>query len=328
MSKAGQETLFRSGIVARLTGIPVETLRVWERRYQVSGKKDPQTSQRLYTRSDIQRLALIKRLVDLGQSIGTIAHMDTPGLEAVQATLMTSGQSGIPPLSKQSVRRIGLIGTVLSSIPVREAMLSWGIEVRFHHPTMPGGQKGALAEQEAVDAVLIEVPTLLDRTVEDIEALVGQAPIGKVILFYRFAPNTLIRKLRLRGYAVVRMPFDAQDVVMLCKTILSHDDRIAHTIPEPSIKATTPPRYSTETLLQLSQMKSAVYCECPSQLADLLLNISAFENYSAQCASRSPEDAELHKRLERDAAQARMVLETSMAELIRQENLLFSQDLT
>ena len=34
---------YRSGAVARLTGIPVQTLRVWERRYKIVGPRKSTT---------------------------------------------------------------------------------------------------------------------------------------------------------------------------------------------------------------------------------------------------------------------------------------------
>lgn len=326
MTKTVQESMFRSGIAARLAGIPVETLRVWERRYQVSGQKDPVASQRLYTKADIQRLALIKRLVDLGQSIGTIANMDVQALEAVQATLISpEDQPGIATPNAHPDVCVGLIGSILGSTPIREAMGSRGVNVGFCGTSLISANP-APPITLGVDALLIEVPTLLEENVAEIARFTAEQAIGKTILFYRFAPNTLIRKLRLAGFAVVRMPFDAQELVSLCLRILNHRQAKHPEQPATNPQELTPPRFSTETLLQLAQLKSSVYCECPSQLADLLLNVTAFEQYSAQCANKSPEDAKLHKRLEHDAAKARLLLEAAMAELIRHEQLPFDQD--
>ncbi len=82
------------------------------------------------------------------------------------------------------------------------------------------------------------------------------------------------------------------------------------------------PKFSPESLVRLSQIKSSVYCECPSQLAELLMSVTAFERYSAQCASQTPEDAALHKRLEMDAIKVRKILEASIADVIQHENIL------
>ena len=53
-------------------------------------------------------------------------------------------------------------------------------------------------------------------------------------------------------------------------------------------------RYDDGTLSQLAMLSSAVKCECPRHLAELITSLSGFERYSAECESRSPRDAELH----------------------------------
>jgi DNA-binding transcriptional MerR regulator len=66
---------YRSGTAARLAGIPVETLRVRERRYGVVGPGLNPRGHRQYSTEDVSRLALIKQLVDLGNPIGSIATL-------------------------------------------------------------------------------------------------------------------------------------------------------------------------------------------------------------------------------------------------------------
>ena len=51
---------YRSGAVARMVRMPVTTLRVWERRYQLTQAALSPSGQRLYSAADLQRLALIK----------------------------------------------------------------------------------------------------------------------------------------------------------------------------------------------------------------------------------------------------------------------------
>jgi MerR family transcriptional regulator, light-induced transcriptional regulator len=79
---------YRSGAVARLTGIPVETLRVWERRYHIVGPRQSAKGQRLYSPADVTRLTVIKQLVDSGYAIGSIAALD---LEQLRVMLDKAG---------------------------------------------------------------------------------------------------------------------------------------------------------------------------------------------------------------------------------------------
>ena len=61
---------FRTGAVARMLRMPVATLRVWERRYHLTDTPRSPGGQRLYTSADVQRLALLKQLVDVGHAVG------------------------------------------------------------------------------------------------------------------------------------------------------------------------------------------------------------------------------------------------------------------
>lgn len=70
--------------VARLTGLSVDTLRAWERRYQavtpVRGERG-----RAYTDSHIARLKQLALLTSQGHAIGTIAGLSDAALQKLQA---------------------------------------------------------------------------------------------------------------------------------------------------------------------------------------------------------------------------------------------------
>ena len=76
---------YRSGAAARLAGIPVATLRMWERRYRVVGPQTSARGHRRYGAEDVRRLALIKSLVDRGHAIGTLAHLPFETMRAMSA---------------------------------------------------------------------------------------------------------------------------------------------------------------------------------------------------------------------------------------------------
>ena len=63
-------------------------------------------------------------------------------------------------------------------------------------------------------------------------------------------------------------------------------------------------------------------CECPAHLVDLVISLSAFEVYSAQCENRNPEDAALHADLHRTTAQARALMEQALTQVATAEGLL------
>jgi hypothetical protein len=82
-----------------------------------------------------------------------------------------------------------------------------------------------------------------------------------------------------------------------------------------------PRRFDEEALANISAAGNSISCECPRHLSDLLLMVGSFETYSAQCASRNPEDERLHHALELAAGRARVILEAAMEQLARTDNL-------
>lgn len=66
--------------VERDTGVPKETLRVWERRYDFPQPNRDANGERLYPLDQVQRLRLVKRLLDLGYRPGKIMHLGSDDL--------------------------------------------------------------------------------------------------------------------------------------------------------------------------------------------------------------------------------------------------------
>ncbi|MEP3276302.1 MAG: MerR family transcriptional regulator [Stappiaceae bacterium] len=67
--------------VSRITGVNVDTIRSWERRYDLLQPARDEGGRRLYSQSDIDRLNLIATLVKDGHAISLLAGMETPALE-------------------------------------------------------------------------------------------------------------------------------------------------------------------------------------------------------------------------------------------------------
>ena len=77
--------------VSRLTGIGIDTLRAWERRYgAVTPVRDERG--RMYTEADVARLRLLRRAVEQGHSIGRLAALTDTDLHrlAVPAGAITA----------------------------------------------------------------------------------------------------------------------------------------------------------------------------------------------------------------------------------------------
>jgi DNA-binding transcriptional MerR regulator len=169
----------------------VATLRVWERRYQLTDGQRSASGQRLYSADEVRRLALIRQLADLGHAIGQLARLDMAQLQQLAGT---------------------------------------------HARTLDALRRGPSAAADPV--------------------------------------------------------------------------------PVP------PRRWDDAALADMAGLSSTIACECPQHVAELLMRLSHFEAYSAQCEQRSPADAELHAWLGQIAAQARASFEEALERIAQHEGLL------
>lgn len=334
---------YRSGVAARLAGIPVETLRVWERRYSVVGPRVSARGQRLYAATDVRRLALIKRLVDTGHPIGILAALPTRSLEAMQSDPRTL--SALPDLAsgpRAAPRRAILIGPLVSTRLDPDRLDRTHAPGDDPGPVVVGRFVGLSDAQRGLqgvtaDVIVVEVPTLDDQVATLLEDLCTRCGSARALLLYRYAPNAVIRQLRIAGHEVARTPADAADLDRLVRNRLSPagagpasappsrrspptaDDRPTaegHATFEPPA-----PRFDPAALSSLVEASSTLYCECPRHVVDLLLNLGGFEQYSADCMNRDAEDAALHRDLHRTVGQARALMEDALVRLARAEGL-------
>jgi len=83
LASASDEPLYNIGIVSRMTGIPVATLRVWERRYGFPNAIRTPGGHRLCSEREVMRLRWVKARVDdgmqTGQAIRALQHMEQEG---------------------------------------------------------------------------------------------------------------------------------------------------------------------------------------------------------------------------------------------------------
>lgn len=78
-----EEPIYNIGVVARMTGIPVATLRVWERRYRFPRAERTSGGHRLYSEKELVRLRWVKASIDEGmqtsQAIRALHNQERDG---------------------------------------------------------------------------------------------------------------------------------------------------------------------------------------------------------------------------------------------------------
>ncbi len=79
--------------VERDTGVGKDTLRVWERRYGFPMPIRDRLGERSYPQDQVQRLRLIKRLLDAGHRPGKVVPLTLPQLDALMGTVQASREA-------------------------------------------------------------------------------------------------------------------------------------------------------------------------------------------------------------------------------------------
>jgi MerR family transcriptional regulator, light-induced transcriptional regulator len=83
MYEGNEEPLYNIGVVTRMTGISMATLRAWERRYNFPETRRTSGGHRLYSEKDVLRLRWVKDRINEGmqtaQSINALRHQESRG---------------------------------------------------------------------------------------------------------------------------------------------------------------------------------------------------------------------------------------------------------
>ncbi len=307
----------RSGTAARLAGLPVTTLRVWERRYQVVAAPKTATGQRLYSPLDVQRLTLLKQLTDRGHAIGTIAGLLLAELQGLNASS--------PPLQAAAAPgpawRLAVVGRAVAQKLVAAGAAPWVVyddldaaEEQMRVQTQTHLPNPASA---AADVLLAHLPSLHPGQAERTLRLAAQQQVGSLLVVYAFGSEAVAESLRAAGALVRREPCSGRELLRL----LASARTPAATATATGLQPPTARRFSEETLASLAEQASSVACECPRHLAELVLQLSQFERYSAECDVHSPADAALHRHLAGLAGAARAMFEQTLQRVVVDEGL-------
>lgn len=314
---------FKIGAVARITGIPADTLRMWERRYNVVTPNRGQGSSRLYSREDITRLTLIKQLVDRGSAISTVANLSRTQL-LEQLDLMHNGGSGYDTVDDSQLScRVMICGDALPLKMSGEANDYAGLEILGAYASMAEFEIQAAAQQP--DVIVLEYPALMPETVSEIRTLLRRSGAKKAIVIYGFATREVVRNLYGGNTIPVRAPVDPIQLRQQCRQAMLQarghvrspaaqtDDEFGDEIP--------PRHFTPDNLAKLAQASTTIVCECPHHLVDLIQRLSSFEAYSAECENRNQEDAALHAYLHRATARVRLTMEQALERVARAEGI-------
>ena len=85
MTSGGYGAAYSIKAVSQATGLTVETLRAWERRYRVVAPRRAAGGHRLYSAVDVERLRRLQEVTRLGHPIGQVAQLADADLDRLLA---------------------------------------------------------------------------------------------------------------------------------------------------------------------------------------------------------------------------------------------------
>ena len=316
-------------VVARLTGLSAANLRMWEKRYGVVAPKRSDSQRRLYSEEDVHRLTLLKNLSDRGVAIRKTSALAIHELEQLLLKTTEKDQSEQTANRKPVFGcRIVVVGEhLVETLRATETGLKNTLTVAEFR-SLEAAETGDLPHE--ADLLLIECAALFPDIVGRAQRLIDQTNAVRAILVYSYARIQTVKALEdnLSRITAIRGPVLPQELEAACAADIALANRSAHQVLDaapPAREAVNddiPDRqFADLQLAKISQISSAIECECPHHLASLLSNLVGFERYSAECENRNEADARMHAYLHKMTAHARAVMEDALKVLVDFEGI-------
>ena len=314
--------------------MPVATLRIWEQRYQVVQPTTALSGHRLYSAADVQRVLLLRQLSQQGHAIGSIAGLDSAQLQAVaDQHFDTATAAGARPAHRarpSAAQRLVVVGRALAARLQRSAVLQ-----RLEHPVQVVvfeslAEAARAAHGTVADLLIWQCPALQASVPTELAAAQEACLARQVAVAYRFAGAAAKKAFADTGAVLLREPADdealgewlAAQAALLAASAVAPAP-LSEPLQTVVLPAGTlaPRRFDDAALTAIAGLSPTLACECPRHVAELLMQISSFEAYSADCVNRIPGDAELHAYLHRVAGASRALFESALESVARHEGL-------
>lgn len=302
LSDDGPEDLYRIGTVAQLTDISVERLRAWERRYGLAPAHRAGKT-RFYSASQLARLTKIKRLIDAGHPISSLAELTDEQLDERQSALPDAGSAGVAT----QPARTGLIGTNLLVLEQQQGE-DLRIQIAGRWANLAAFERDQLGV-DTLDAVVVQMPVASE---DDLDVIVDYFPNAQIVALYQFGTAKHVTAIENRGVPALKWPTPWQDI----ENAVASVHRQANA-PEKA----APRRFSDEELVAIAASTLSDPTGCPQHLVELISQLNAFADYS-----RSLGEEALLEGIHVDATQARSHLERALEALAMAEGLIATPD--
>ena len=308
-----EDDLYRIGTAAELSGVAVERLRAWERRYGLAPAfRSGRT--RFYSKDQVARLTLIRQLIDQGHPVSSIVQLSDEQLRDRLQSVRTA---------TSHPARVGLAGPNLLVLERQQEDIT-RIDVQARWANLDN----LLEDQSGVDKLdilVVQFPVLVAAAAEQIRQVF---PDTRVICLYQFATDQHLSMVQEAGFTTLKWPAKWAEIEHACATGAGMPLRAARTAPR---------RFDDDELIAIAA-SSDNPTSCPAHLVELITQLNAFADYAESCAINAAEDpdasaprapaspiradASLYNRVHTDTTHARAQLELALEALAGAEQLL------
>jgi DNA-binding transcriptional MerR regulator len=310
------EGRYRIAAVSALTGIPVPTIRIWELRYAAVQPERSDGNSRLYARADVERLGLLKAVVDAGFQIGTVAGLaDAQLRERLQQPDARSARRA----SAEGVRTPSVV--VCGELLAARLTAAWTAAGDFAIAATWPSLAPLADAASTVDGLVVDLPQLAIGDLQALRRARAALRPQVTVVIYGYATRRTLQQLADEGVIALGAPSDAAHLAQVLRLGLAAEAGAPTPIERLLREPAAARRYDLAFLGSLRELPTQVQCECPNHLADLLERLHAFEAYSLACESRNQDDARLHARLHAATSRCREVLEHVLGEVLDQEGI-------
>ena len=303
---------------------------MWEKRYEAVSPVRTDSGRRRFSRRELQKLTLLKTLSDHGHAISTIADLSIAELERrLSETGVTTAGGAV---AEKANCRICIAGELVSGLLKKGGVFpDEHVEIFCFDDIAAAELASELPESELL---VVECPAFLPEDVGRINQLLSRCGASRAIVVYGYAQRYTLEEIEssVVPIAAIRTPITPAELALACTTDIAKARRsvsgVLSKAPEPRRVTDDIPvrRYDGEQLSAIAHVTSAVQCECPQHLSDLLVALGSFEDYSAACENRNEADAEIHAYLHRMTAHARAIVEDSLTVLLDYEDIELETD--
>ena len=298
------------GVAARMTGINANTLRMWERRYQLGPSKRSPGGQREYSTTDVDHLRMIKQLMNKGMRIGDIAQLP---VNALTSLLLDTGDSSASNSDSINPIKTQVVGMTLSDYFKEHIKRYPSLAIEYSHADVEEWFSNPVVDDK--DLLILQQHSLNKKHIEPLVTMINKKT--HIIVLYLYSHQEVIELLQRQGVILLQgkiEPSRIDEAVNKVARLISNlsvldQNNQAFDI---SLHKNQPRQFDEQDLIEAEALSNKLNCECPSHLSELIRNLNAFEEYSKTCEAENWKQAAVHACIYSYANQARYLLERAL----------------